>query len=256
LGSKGSPAAELRAANAACGAALRRCAARNFGCLAVLISGERLTQGTHTGPGRVRYAVPATQPSVAHRGALRRRADDRGCAARSMPERLASLPTLPVRVREIRSRVCARQCCACRLDLANVHRPTLGFGHHPLVFCPAASPSLMPDFSLPLIHDLQFLRTGSLGLVPPAATATEPQHYPNIWAFGRSTIWRLLLAFHQSHSCRKGQPLMTASVPLCVLRNLVVLWHPRLPVCHQAQPRHLRLCQFQPAHGAKGGGVM
>ena len=43
------------------------------------------------------------------RGALRRRADDRGCAARSMPERLASLPaSLPVHVREIRSRVCAR----------------------------------------------------------------------------------------------------------------------------------------------------
>ena len=67
---------------------------------------------------------------VAHRGALRRRADDRGCAARSMPERLASLPaTLPVHVREIRSRVC--RCglcssCACRLDLANIHRHT----HH------------------------------------------------------------------------------------------------------------------------------
>ena len=43
-----------------------------------------------------------------------------------MPERLASLPaTLRVHVREIRSRLC--RCglcssCACRLDLANIHR--------------------------------------------------------------------------------------------------------------------------------------
>ena len=40
-----------------------------------------------------------------HRGALRRRADDRGCAARSMPERLASLPATP---------------CACARDSVEV----------------------------------------------------------------------------------------------------------------------------------------
>ena len=50
---------------------------------------------------------------VAHRGALRRHADDRGCAARIMAERLASRPaTLPVDVREIRSRVCRCGLCS------------------------------------------------------------------------------------------------------------------------------------------------
>ena len=45
-------------------------------------------------------------------------------------KRLASLPTsLPVHVREIWSRVCARR-CACRLDLANVHRHTHHSSHH------------------------------------------------------------------------------------------------------------------------------